>query len=300
MADLAVGADLAGQSFLVTYEADLAFAHRLADRAGAIAQRHLAPASMAVEAKSDGSPVTRADREIDKALHAMIRTKYPHDAFLGEESGAHGHGHRRWVVDAIDGTASFIAGEPEWSTLIALEDRNTPRLGLVSAPTLHRRWWAITGRGAWTRSDDPSVPSERLAVTTCATLKDAAIAIWPPPHRLSTDHRAVAAVVAANAGRVLPTMETMDWTRATPPAAPLRKPSAGSGTCHGALLVATGRLDAFLLLGAGRWDVAAVVPIVQEAGGAFSDLSGQCCTDSGVALFTNNHLHGQLLKVAAP
>jgi histidinol-phosphatase len=283
--------------FVMNHEAESAFVHRLADRASAIALRHLAAAEMTIETKADGSPVTDADLEIEKALRSMIGSRYPDDAFLGEEHGGHdggpGGGHRRWIVDAIDGTASFLAGEPEWSTLIALESNQAPSLGLVSAPALQRRWWATTGRGAWTRPNDPAARPERLAVTNISSPKDATLGIWPPPHRLTAPHSAIAASLATSMGHVLP---PMDWrSSATPPSTPA-KPSAGSGTCHGALLVATARLDALLLLGAGPWDVAAVVPIVEEAGGRFSDLSSD--QHPGVALFTNAHLHEYLLGAA--
>jgi len=90
----------------------------------------------------------------------------------------------------------------------------------------------------------------------------------------------------------------LDWTAADPTAPDPRKPSAGSGTCHGALLVAAGQLDAFLLLGAGPWDIAPLIPIVQEAGGTFSDLTGQYRTDTGAALFARPGLHQQLLDIA--
>ncbi|MGW5097238.1 inositol monophosphatase family protein [Streptomyces nodosus] len=90
----------------------------------------------------------------------------------------------------------------------------------------------------------------------------------------------------------------LDWTATDPTTPAPRKPSTGSGTCHGALLVATGQLDAFLLLGAGPWDIAALIPIVQEAGGTYSDLTGQLRTDTGAALFARPGLHQQLLDIA--
>lgn len=90
----------------------------------------------------------------------------------------------------------------------------------------------------------------------------------------------------------------LDWSTTAPLTPPACKPSTGSGTCHGALLVATGRLDAFLLLGAGPWDTAAPIPIVEEAGGIFSDLAGRQRTDTGAALFARPGLHQQLLRIA--
>ena len=153
-------------------------------------------------------------------------------------------------VDGIDGTASFLAGKPEWSTLIAVEEHGSVSVGMVSAPALHRRWWAARGSGAWTapHPTDPTTSPQRLAITGVANLYEATIGIWPPPSRLSGPDRAIAARLSASAAQTRP---ALDWTELEPTYPPPPKPSTGSGTCHGALLVAMGHLDAFLLLGAG-------------------------------------------------
>ncbi|MFE2963912.1 inositol monophosphatase family protein [Streptomyces sp. NPDC059340] len=280
----------------MTDSADLALAHRLADQADEVARHYFRAPDLGAEDKRDGSPVTEADREIERALRTSIRAEHPGDAFVGEEFGAHGRSSRRWIIDAIDGTTSFLAGEPEWSTLIALEEHGAVTMGMVSAPALGRRWWAAPGGAAWMGSSpsDPSAPPRQLPLMAGGNAKDAAIGIWPPPSRLSETERAVAARLAAGTATVLP---ALDWSTVAPTAPPPRKPSTGSGTCHGALLVATGKVDAFLLLGAGPWDIAALIPIVEEAGGTFSDLSGQRRTDTGAALFARPGLHQQLLKM---
>lgn len=275
--------------------ADLELAHQLADRADAIAARHFTAGGLTWQAKADGSPVTAADREIESAVRTLIGQSRPGDAFLGEEFGAHGHARRRWIVDAIDGTASFLAGEPEWGTLIALADGDDVPLGVVTAAACGRRWWAVRGSGAWTRTlpTEPAAPPTRLAVTTATDLQHAAIGIWPPPARLDARGRRLAASLAARARTTVP---ALDWHDTTPSHA-VRKPSTGSGTCHGALLVATGKLDAFLLLGAGPWDIAALIPIVEEAGGTYSDLSARRSDDARTALFSASALHQQILDV---
>ncbi len=280
----------------MTDSADLALAHRLADQAAEIARRYFRAPDLGAEDKGDGSPVTEADREVERALRASIRSEHPGDAFVGEEFGTDGRGSRRWIIDAIDGTASFVAGEPEWSTLIALEERGAVTLGMVSAPALGRRWWATPGAGAWTGPDrpDPSAPPRRLTLKAGGNAD--IIGIWPPPSRLSESERAAAARLAACAIAVLP---PLDWSTPAPTTPPPSKPSTGSGTCHGALLVATGKVDAFLLLNAGPWDIAAVIPIVEEAGGTFSDLAGHRRTDTGTALFARPGLHQQLLDITA-
>ena len=274
---------------------DLRFAQRMADLADGISLRHFAAGGLVARVKRDDSPVTDADEEIERALRTLIRRERAGEAFLGEEFGACGDGERRWIVDPVDGTASFLAGEPEWSTLIGLVDRDEGSAepgsaglalaGLVSAPACGRRWWAARGHGAWTSAlpmtgDAP--PPQRLSLAGAERLSDATVGIWPPPGRLSPRHAAVAARLADAAARTVP--GGLDWT-GPPPAARVPKPSTGTGTCHGALLVAANRLDAFLLLGAGAWDVAALVPIVEEAGGVVSDLRGTRRLDSGAALF---------------
>lgn len=216
--------------------ADLDLAHSLADHADAITSRHFATGGVAWQTKSDGSPVTAVDREVELAVRTLISQARADDAFLGEEFGAQGHGRRRWIVDAIDGTAGFLAGEPEWGTLIALAKGDAVSLGVVTAPACQTRWWAARGSGAWSTSlpmNRATAPA-RLAVTTAADLRDAAIGIWPPPARLNARDRQRAANLAAHARTTLP---ALDWRRASPPATAVRKPSTGSGTCHGALLV---------------------------------------------------------------
>ena len=278
-----------------TINPDLAFAHHLADAADAISLRHFATGDTAWRAKSDGSPVSIADEQVERTLRTLILRDRPGESVLGEEFGATGQSRRRWIIDAIDGTASFLAGEPEWSTLIALEDHGAITLGLVTAPALQRRWWAARGTGAWTRSTAGNGPTtaQPLVITGAKTLAEASVGIWPPPPRLSPAHTALAARIAAKAGATRP---TLNWTDPAPPNDPIRKPSTGTGTCHGALLVATGHLDAFLLLGAGPWDIAPLVPIIEEAGGSYTDLTTTPNTDTVSALFTNPALRQQILN----
>lgn len=273
---------------------DLALAHRLADAADEIALRHFAAGDTAWRAKSDGSPVSAADEQIELALRALILRERSGDAVLGEEFGASGAGRRRWIIDAVDGTASFLAGEPEWSTLIALEADGCVTLGLVTAPALHRRWWAGRATGAWTRSTADTAPgAEPLVISGAQSLTEASIGIWPPPARLSSENTALAARIAAAARTTRP---SLNWADPDPTREAIRKPSTGTGTCHGALLVATGQLDAFLLLGAGPWDIAPLIPIIEEAGGSYDDLTTAPSTEAVSALFTNHALRQQILN----
>jgi histidinol-phosphatase len=280
-----------------TADPDLALAHLLADTADTIALCHFTGGATAWRTKSDGTPVSAADEQIEHALRTRIQAERPGDAVLGEEFGATGIGHRRWIIDAIDGTASFLAGEPEWSTLIALEEQGTITLGLVAAPALHRRWWARRGTGAWTRStvaNTEPAPAEPLVITGAEHLAEASAGIWPPPSRLNPPNTALAGRIAAAARTTRP---TLNWTDPAPPVEPVRKPSTGTGTGTGALLVATGQLDAFILLGAGPWDIAPLVPIIEEAGGTYTDLTTPPDTETVSALFTNQALRSQILDV---
>jgi histidinol-phosphatase len=282
-------------------DGDLGFAHRLADLAWEVAMRHVASGDRTAAEKEDGSPVTPADLRVEGELRALVARERPADAFDGEEYAGRDGGPLRWVVDPVDGTGSLLAGEPEWSTLIALARGRDVRLGVVSAPALGRRWWASHGGGAWTAAFT-GPPGGRgtpvpLRVSSADRLGRARVGIWPPPQRIGARERASAAGLAAGAEETVP---DLDWTGRGTAEPPPPKPSTGSGTCHGGLLVAAGLLDAFLLVGAGPWDIAALVPIVREAGGAFSDLAGQDRFDTGSALFSNGRVHGEALDAVRP
>ena len=257
---------------------DLRLAHELADAADDISLRYFSAGAVPTQAKADGSPVTAADHEVEAAIRGRLGRARPDDTFLGEECGAVGESLRRWVIDPIDGTINFAAGAPQWSTLIALDEDGEVRTGLVSAPALRRRWWAGRGSGAWTSAsvDGRRAAEESLRVTSTATLDKATVVTWPRADWLSDSRRAAGERVIAACAEGGP---LSDW----------------DGSCHGALLVAAGVVDAFLHLRAGPWDIAAVVPIVEEAGGRFSDLEGGRSISSGGALITNGRLHDEIL-----
>src|SRR5437588_3650032 len=138
---------------MARYADDLSLAHVLADTADSISVARFRALDLHVSAKPDLTPVSDADMAVEKALRATLARTRPRDAVLGEEYGATaaaGAGKRRWVIDPIDGTKNYVRGVPVWATLIALMDGDAPVVGLVSAPALHRRWWAAAGTGAWT------------------------------------------------------------------------------------------------------------------------------------------------------
>lgn len=257
---------------------DLELIQQLADTADGISLRYFAAGTVPTETKPDGSPVTQADREVEQALRDRLRGSRPGEFVIGEELGSHGDASRRWILDPIDGTANFSAGRPQWSTLLAAEADGEVVTGMISAPALRRRWWATRSTGAWTSSftDDDWGRPEPLAVSSIVTLGKATIAIWPlgawvPPQRAAAGRRLIE--LGADGGPM------SNWADA----------------CHGAMLVAAGTIDVFFHLAADPWDIAAAVPIVEEAGGTVSDLGGDRGISSGAAVYSNGHVHREVL-----
>jgi histidinol-phosphatase len=273
-------------------EEDLKFALHLARVAGETTGAYVGTQAAKAKAKpkADGSLVTDVDLEVETTLLEVVKKRRPGDGFLGEEVGSVLRGERRWIVDGIDGTRAFVAGRAEWSTLIALEERGRITVGVVSAPALDRLWWGSTRSGAWTaRLSAPARRRERLAVSHQRSLAEARIGVWPPAGAVPGVHRDAAARLEA-ASR---STRTLDDARGVVPT----RPSWGSGFPNAGLLVAAGMLDAVALYGGGPWDHAALAVIVEEAGGRFTDLSGDARIDTRGAVFSNGHLHRDLVAV---
>jgi histidinol-phosphatase len=257
------------------YADDLALAHVLADTADSISLSRFRSLNLQVTEKPDLSPVTDADMAVEKALRATLARTRPRDAVFGEEFGATeapaGPGHRRWVIDPIDGTKNYIRGVPIWATLIALMDGDQVVVGLVSAPALQRRWWAATGHGAYAgRHASAATP---IRVSGVRRLADASFCYSSLP---SWDE----------IGRLPAMLEIMNrcWR------------SRAYGDFYGYMLVAEGAVDIMVEPELSLWDLAALVPIVTEAGGTFSDLSGRPGPGQGSAVATNGVLHSDVLE----
>jgi histidinol-phosphatase len=253
---------------------DVEFALRAADTADAITVARFRAADLRVTRKPDRTPVTDADTATEEALRALISGERPDDAVLGEEGGgavpASGRG---WVLDPIDGTKNFSRGMPAWATLIALTVHGEPVVGVASAPALGRRWWAARGSGAWT-SDAPGATPRRIAVSGVSDLADAYLS--------TTDIRTF-----AEQGRREHYLRLTDacWeTRAF-----------GDFWQH--CLVAEGVLDLAVDAAANPWDLAALLPIVVEAGGALTDLGGAATFAGGDGLSSNGAVHGAALAI---
>ncbi|TFD43797.1 histidinol phosphatase [Cryobacterium sp. TMT1-2-1] len=253
---------------------DLALALELADRADAISRERFHALDLVITTKPDRTPVTDADQAVERAIRAGLAQRRPGDAILGEEYGAEGSGSRQWIIDPIDGTAGFLRGIPIWATLIALAVDGVPVVGVVSAPALGKRWWARTDGGAWMLDERaPDAAPERLRVSGVAALDDASLSYnsiqqWDSAGRLDS--------LIALSRRV--------WrTRAY-------------GDMWSYMLLAEGHLDIAGEFDLQPYDMAALVPIVQEAGGRFTSVDGQAGPWHGSALATNGLLHEAALE----
>ena len=237
---------------------DLSLALALADEADAISLGRFRANDLLVETKPDLTPVTEADRAVEAAIRTALARERPHDAVLGEEQGVSGGGTRRWIVDPIDGTRNYSRGIPVWATLIALEEHGELRLGVVSAPALGRRWWAERGAGAFANGD-------RIGVSGVGSIRDA--------------------VLCFALEQPLPRIAQECWH------------VRGYGDFWAHMLVAEGAADGAIdAVGVKLWDLAAVQPIVEEAGGRFTDLDGVARADGGSAVSSNGLLHAALLE----
>ncbi len=250
---------------------DLALAHELADAADAITLDRFLAVDLVVESKPDLTPVSDADKAVERALRSALASRRPADAFLGEEDGETGTGARRWIVDPVDGTKNFVRGVPVWATLIALQEDGVVTAGVVSAPALGRRWWAAQGRGAHTGGALTS--ARQLRVSAVAELSDASVAYssltgWEEQGRLPG---------------LLELSRTVWRTRAY-------------GDFWSYVLVAEGAVDAAFEPEVSLWDLAALQVVVEEAGGRFSDLAGAPRADGGSAVGSNGLLHDRVLR----
>jgi histidinol-phosphatase len=250
--------------------ADLELALRLADIADAITMRHFLDVDLAVETKPDATPVTVADRGVETALRAALATERPADAFIGEEYGQTGAADRCWIVDPVDGTKSFIRGVPVWATLIALQDKGFGTVGVVSAPALHRRWWASAGDGAY--ADGRRIQVSRIASLADASLSYSSLTGWDDGGRLAGFLELSRSV----------------WR------------SRGLGDFWSYVLVAEGAVDVAAEPEVSLWDLAALQVIVEEAGGRFTDLAGVPTADGGSAVASNGLLHERVLSLLTP
>ena len=249
---------------------DLGLALTLAGEADLISLDRFRALDLVVTTKPDRTPVTDADQAVERVIRNGILAARPNDSILGEEFGTEGSGSRQWIIDPIDGTANFLRGVPIWGTLIALAIDGDPVVGVVSCPALGRRWWGATGLGAWGGGHGRT--AEPLAVSGVRDLADASfnynsIQGWDLVGRLE---------------------QLVDITRDSWRARAI-------GDVWSYMLLAEGSIDAVAEFDLKPYDMAAIVPIVREAGGRFTDVDGVEGPWGGSALATNSHLHETLL-----
>jgi len=217
-------------------------------------------AGILTEWKADGSPVTVADREAEAAIRAWLAERFPDDGVLGEELGEiAGRSGRRWVVDPIDGTRAFVAGVPLWGSLVALMEGQRVLAGAASFPAVHEQLAAAPAEGCWHNG-------ARCRVSTVASLERATV--------LTTELN------------FADSFRRSGWDALSRRA----RQSRTWGDCYGYLLVATGRAEAMLDPVMNAWDSACLQPIVEEAGGVFTDWGGVATAVGGSAVATNSAL----------
>jgi histidinol-phosphatase len=244
-------------------DADLTLALELADLADAIALPRFRALDLAVRTKPDRTPVTEADEAVERAIRDRLAQSRPDDAVLGEEEGlggseSEGPPGRLWVVDPIDGTRNYSRGIPVWFTLIGLELDGRVEVGVASAPALGRRWWARLGGGAFANG-------KPIRVSAVATIEEAVVSF-----------------AASSRARIEPLLQRA-W-----------HPQAYSDAwAH--LLVAEGAVDAAIEHSLRPWDIAALLPIVAEAGGRASAVDGRPPLVGPGLVTTNGVLHDAVL-----
>jgi histidinol-phosphatase len=248
---------------------DLALALELADLADSITLGRYQRADLQVEFKPDLTPVTEADRAAEQAIRERLHEVRPDDAVIGEEYGASTGppSSRRWIVDPIDGTKSYMRGMPTWSTLIALSVDDEITVGVISTPALPRRWWAQRGAGAF--ADGRPIRVSSVAGLADAQMAWSGIEDWDAIGRLD-------AIIEL--GRRC-------WR------------TRGVGDAWQYMLVAEGVAEIASDPVVSLWDLAAPLVIIEEAGGRFTDLSGVRTADGGDAVATNGLVHEEVLGV---
>lgn len=255
-----------------SYTEDLRLAHILADSVDGLTMRRFKAQDLHVETKPDLTPVTDADREAESVIRSQLGRVRNRDAVIGEEFGTTGSGSRKWVIDPIDGTKNFVRGVPVWATLIGLVEDDRVVAGVVSAPALNRRWWAALGSGAFTgRSLSQAT---RLSVSSVNQLSDASLSFSSLTGWRDLGVR----------DHFIELTDSVWRTRAY-------------GDFWSYCLVAEGAVDIACEPELNLYDMAALVPIVTEAGGRFTSLKGQDGPFGANAIASNGALHDAALDI---
>jgi histidinol-phosphatase len=256
---------------------DLSLALAMAADADHISLDRYHSLDLVVTTKPDRTPVTDADQAVERLIRERITATRPNDSVLGEEYGGDRAPGRQWIIDPIDGTANFMRGVPVWGTLIALAIDGVPVVGVVSSPALGKRWWAAQGHGAWTEDTSPTGAAKgprALNVSGIADLEDASLSYnnlngWDEAGHFDS--------VVALARAV--------WR------------SRAYGEMWSYMLLAEGALEIVGEYDLKPYDMAALIPIIEEAGGRFTSVDGEEGPWHGSALATNGVLHDSTLAL---
>src|SRR5712671_6937596 len=251
-----------------------ALADRLADSAGEVIRPYFRKRVDITDKGKDGffDPVTEADRRAEETIRALIAEYFPDDGILGEEFGeTKGSSGYRWVLDPIDGTRAFIAGQPLWGTLIALEHHGRPLLGILDQPFLRERF---VGTDVQTILSNPGGTSN-LRTRACSSLADAVICTTHPMLHFKEKERE----------------QYFRVERAC-------RLSRYGGDCYAYALIAMGFVDLVIETDLRRWDVAAIIPIIEGAGGVVSDWHGDPITGEGnIVAAGDARVHAQAVNL---
>jgi len=239
----------------------------LARNAGTITLQHFGP-TVASDTKSDGTPVTVADRAAETFLRKEIELRFPEHGILGEEYGeTRPQAPIRWILDPIDGTRSFVRGVPLFGVLIGIEAQGEPVVGVAHFPALNDTVGAARGIGCFWNGN-------QARVSAVGTLAEAGAMATDPADLLEGP-------IADGWERLVrETSLARTW-----------------GDCYGHILVATGRAEIMVDPILSPWDAAPFVPILSEAGGRFTDLEGRAWSDGGSGVSTNGILHDRVLAL---
>ena len=254
--------------------ATIAFAHRLADAGGAVIRPHFRqPIAVAHKPGQHAfDPVTEADKGAERAIRALIERERPADAILGEEYGEKaGTSGWRWVLDPLDGTRAFITGRHEWGSLIALEKDGAPVLGILDQPVLGERFIGVNGSALLLEGEGRS----RLKVRECPALKDAILCSTDPSAYFSPDQQAAFHRVSKSA-----------------------RMTRYGGDCYLFAALALGFVDLIIEANFQRWDIAALIPLVEGAGGSITAWDGGSAISGKTILASGDHrLHQAALAL---
>jgi histidinol-phosphatase len=254
----------------------LDLALELADLADEITVARFRADDLVVTTKPDLTPVSEADHAVERTIRERLGDSTGH-AVLGEEfgsepgSGAAADAEFRWIIDPIDGTKSYVRGIPIWATLIGLEHAGEVVVGVVSAPALQTRWWAGKGMGAYRNG-------HRISVSSIASLDDAQLSFaWDTKERYEAD----------GIGDKMLALAHRCWR------------TRGLGDFWQHMLVAEGAVDISLDPIVSLWDIAALIPIIEEAGGRWTTVNGESDLDAESFVCTNGLLHDAALAALA-